>query len=195
MHRAAATRAGAIFGFNDDLDARQMLGQRAAAGPALLGAGPFQRQVGLLLLGSRLGDRLFEILQRQIELVGIEPLRATAELQALQLPDQVAQPVVLPRKPVALVGQPRPLGSRSAHAASTSARSAATSSGRVSCVVTAHYRTGATISDAQPRGKSKGRSLSLPPLAGRSAAHAPVANRAPRTTPPIAPPTAASPRR
>ena len=52
-------------------------------------------RIGLLLLGLGFGDRLFDILQREIELVGIELFRAPAELQALQLADQVAQPVIL----------------------------------------------------------------------------------------------------
>lgn len=38
---------------------------------------------------------MFEILQRQVELVGIELFRAFAESRALELADQVAQPIVL----------------------------------------------------------------------------------------------------
>jgi hypothetical protein len=38
---------------------------------------------------------VFEILQRQVELVGIELFRAFAESRALELADQVAQPIVL----------------------------------------------------------------------------------------------------
>ena len=44
---------------------------------------------------SALGDRLFEIFQSQVELVGIELFRAPAELHPLQLANQVAQSVVL----------------------------------------------------------------------------------------------------
>jgi len=62
-----------------------VLGQRAAAGPARLGASALQRRIDLLLLGLDLGDGLFDILQREIELVGVELFRAPAELQALQL--------------------------------------------------------------------------------------------------------------
>ena len=69
-----------------------------------------QRRIGLLLLGLGFGDRLFDILQREIELVGVELLRAPAELQALQLADQMAQPVILAGQLVALGGEPRLLG-------------------------------------------------------------------------------------
>ena len=104
LHRAAAAGAGGVLGLDDDLDPRQMLGQRAAAGPARLGAGALQRRIGLLLLGLGFGDGLFEILQREIELVGIELLRAPAELQPLQLADQVAKTVILGGKPGILGG-------------------------------------------------------------------------------------------
>ena len=51
------------------------------------------------MFGLGLGNGLFEILQPQSELVGIELLRAAAELQALKLADQVAQAIVLAGKP------------------------------------------------------------------------------------------------
>jgi hypothetical protein len=64
--------------------------------------GPAASRCPITCLGSRLlplglarGDRLFEILQRQVELVGIELFRAFAESHALELADQVAQPIVL----------------------------------------------------------------------------------------------------
>jgi hypothetical protein len=72
-----------------------VLGQRAAASPARLGAGALEGRIGLLLLGLGFGDRLFDILQHKIELIRVELFRAPAELQALQLADQVAQPVIL----------------------------------------------------------------------------------------------------
>jgi hypothetical protein len=61
MHRAAAARADGIFRFDDDLDPRQMLGQRAAPGVPLFRAGLAQRWIGLLLFGLALGNCLFEI--------------------------------------------------------------------------------------------------------------------------------------
>ena len=70
-----------------------MLGQRAAAGPARLGAGALEGRIGLLLLGLGFGDRLFDILQRESELVGIELLGAPAEPQPLQLADQMAKAI------------------------------------------------------------------------------------------------------
>ena len=110
MHRAAAARTGVLFRFDDDLDPRQVLGQRAAAGAPLFRAGLAQRRIGLLLFGLALGDRLFEIFQGQVELVGIELFRAPAELHPLQLAEQVTQPVVLPGELIALFDQPPLLG-------------------------------------------------------------------------------------
>ena len=43
-HGTAATGASGILGFDDDLDPRQMLGQRAANRTALLGAGALERR-------------------------------------------------------------------------------------------------------------------------------------------------------
>ena len=92
-----------------------------------------QRRIGLLLLGLGFGDRLFEILQREIELVGIELFRAPAELQPLQLADQVAQPVILAGSwshSAASCAFSARSASRSAQAVTSIARSAATSFGR-----------------------------------------------------------------
>src|SRR6185312_15437869 len=82
-----------------------MLGQRAAAASALLGAGALQRRIGLLLLGFGFGNRLFNVLQRKTELVGIEFLGAPAKLRALELADQMAQTVILAGKLVARGGE------------------------------------------------------------------------------------------
>jgi hypothetical protein len=113
MHRAAAARAGGVFRFDDDLDPRQVLRQRPAAGAPLLRTGLAPRRIGLLRFGLAGSDRLFEVFQAQIELVRIEPFRALAELHSLQLAKQVAQPVVLASKLIALFDQSpllRPLG-------------------------------------------------------------------------------------
>ena len=112
MHRPAAARAGGVLGFDDNLDPRQVLGQRAATSTPFFRAGVAQRGIGLLLFGLALGDRLFEIFQRQIELVWIELFRTPAKLHPLQLADQVAQPVVLPGELVALIRKARLLGLR-----------------------------------------------------------------------------------
>ena len=110
MHRAAAARAGGLFRFDDDLDPRQMLGQRAAPGAPLFRAGLAQRRIGLLLFGLALGNCLFEIFQSQVELVGIELFRTPAELHPLQLANQLAQSVVLTSQLIALFDEPRLLG-------------------------------------------------------------------------------------
>ena len=110
VHRAAAAWAGGIFRFDDDLDPRQVLGQRAAASAPLLRTGFAQGRIGLLLFGLGLGDCLFQIFQGQVELVWIELFRAPAELHSLQLAKQVAQSVVLPSELITLFGQPPLLG-------------------------------------------------------------------------------------
>ena len=110
MHRAAAARAGGVFRRDDDLDPRQVVGQAAAANAALVREGFAQRRIGLLLFGLARGNCLFEIFQRQVELVGIELFRAPAELHPLQLAKQVAQSVVLAGKLIALFDQPAILG-------------------------------------------------------------------------------------
>ena len=108
MHRAAAAWTGGIFRFDDDLDPRQMLGQRTAPGTPLFRARLAQRRIGLAR-----GNGLFEIFQSQVELVGIELFRTPAELHPLQLANQVAQSVVLTSELIALFDEPRllrPLG-------------------------------------------------------------------------------------
>jgi hypothetical protein len=52
-------------------------------------------RVALLLLGLGAGDGLLELLQGQSELTRIDRLGALAELHALQLTDDLPQPVVL----------------------------------------------------------------------------------------------------
>jgi hypothetical protein len=85
-------------------------GKRAAGRAALFRAGASQHGVGPLLFGLDLSDRLFEIFQRQVELVGIELFRAAAELQPLQLAKQVTQSIVLTGELVALLEHPSLLG-------------------------------------------------------------------------------------
>jgi hypothetical protein len=57
-----------------------------------------------------LAARLFEILQPQIELVGIELLGALAKLHPLKLADEVAEAIVLPGELVARSDEPHLLG-------------------------------------------------------------------------------------
>ena len=73
----------------------RVFGQSAAALPPFAAARPAQRLIRLLRFGVAFGHRLFEILERESELVGIELLRAPPELHPLQLADEVAQALVL----------------------------------------------------------------------------------------------------
>ena len=70
---------------DNDLNPRQVLRQCTAPGAPLFRAGLAQRRIGLLLFRFARGNRLFEIFQRQVELVGIELFRAPTELHPLQL--------------------------------------------------------------------------------------------------------------
>jgi len=110
MHRAAAARRSGIFRFDDNLNPRQVLGQRAPPSAPVFRAGLAQRRIRLLLVGLARGNGLFEIFQSQVELVGIEFFRTPAEVHALQLANQVAQSVVLTSELIAFFDQPRLLG-------------------------------------------------------------------------------------
>src|SRR5262249_16284463 len=66
--------------------------------------------VGVVGVGGGGGGGLFQIFERQAELLGIELFRASPELHPLQLTDQVAQSVVLPGQLIALLDEPRLLG-------------------------------------------------------------------------------------
>ena len=99
MHRRPAARAARVFWRDRLVDARQMLRQRAAVGLA-----PCARRVrGLLLLG-RLAprNRLLDVFQRQLELVGRKLRQPLAPgIEALRLAQQLAKPVVQGDQPVA----------------------------------------------------------------------------------------------
>ena len=95
LHDPAAACAGGRLGRDDDLNPRQVLRQRAAAGPARLGAGALEYRIGLLLSGFGFGNGLLDILQCEIKLVGVELFRAPAEPQPLQLADQMAKAIIL----------------------------------------------------------------------------------------------------
>jgi len=95
VHGAVAARARRLFRLDHHLDPRQVIRQGAAALPPLPAARLADRLIRLLLFGLALGNRLFEVLERESELVGIEPLGVPAELHPLQLPDEVAQALVL----------------------------------------------------------------------------------------------------
>ena len=102
MHRCAAARAIGIFRRNRHVDVRQMGRKRAAIGTALICALACDRRVLLVL--SRLvgGNGLLDVLDRQQQLIRIELFRAAAELRTLQLAQEVAQPINLRQRLVAL---------------------------------------------------------------------------------------------
>src|SRR6201981_2675696 len=110
MHCSAAAGAGSVVGLDDELDPREMIRQRATTGTPLLGASVPQRRINFLRFRFRTRDCLLEILQSQSELVGIKLLRAPAKLHALELADQMAQPIVLSGKLIVLVTQAGVLG-------------------------------------------------------------------------------------
>ena len=104
MHRATAARARGVLGRDHHLDARQMRRQRRARLGALPGPRRLERRIVLLVLGLELGDRLLEVLEGELQLVGIELFRAlpAPELGAPQLVQEVTQLVVLLDQAIAL---------------------------------------------------------------------------------------------
>ena len=90
MQSSAAARAALILDVDQDLDPWQVRrqGTKIASPRCPRGAAPCGGGV-LCRLGG--GYALLEILQAELQLAGIELLRAAAELAALQLPDQEPQ--------------------------------------------------------------------------------------------------------
>ncbi|CDZ64433.1 Hypothetical protein NGAL_HAMBI2566_60430 [Neorhizobium galegae bv. orientalis] len=68
--QAAAAITDQAFRFNDLLDTRKMGGQRAPIGGAWFGV-RFTRSAVGLVFGMDGGDGCFQVLQREIELIGI----------------------------------------------------------------------------------------------------------------------------
>ena len=95
VHRLLAARADCRFRLDHHLDPRQMRRQSTAAPSPHPATREAHLRVRLLRFGVAFGHRLFEVLQRQRQLVGVELLRAPAELHPLQLADEVAQALVL----------------------------------------------------------------------------------------------------
>jgi hypothetical protein len=119
VHRAATAGTGLVAGLDDDLFARQMLGQSAAVATTLPDARRFERRVGPFLIRLALGQGLLEVLEGQLELIGMgRPLRAPPEQGPLQLFDDRPQVLVLPASLAAV-----------ARSARSRALSVATSSG------------------------------------------------------------------
>ncbi len=101
-HLALAAGAGGALGQQHQLDARQVRRQAAAARPAA--SRVLLAQVGraLLRLGLGVGDRGLDLREGELQLIRGQLLRASAELHALQLAQQVPQPLVPRRQRVAL---------------------------------------------------------------------------------------------
>ena len=97
-HRRPAARAGRVLGLQCDFDPRQMRRQRAAVGAPLGHAIAAEFGVALLRLRLTGGDRLLEVLERELHLLVGQALRLGAELQALELEQQMPQPVILHRQ-------------------------------------------------------------------------------------------------
>ena len=97
-HRRPATRAVNVFGCDHHLDARQMRRQRAASNATCLPALPLERWRALLRLGLELCDRNLEVVDAELQLRLGQTLGSAAKLQALELEQQVTQPVVLLRQ-------------------------------------------------------------------------------------------------
>jgi hypothetical protein len=92
---AAAARAGLVLDVDDGLDPGQMRRQRSAVGSPpgrALGPGGRRRSFRPGLAG---GDLLLDILQAQVQLIGVQGLGAAAEAMALQFLDDLPQPLAL----------------------------------------------------------------------------------------------------
>lgn len=103
--RALAAGAGLGLGRQHHLDPRQVRGQSAAAGPAALGLALLQGRGGLARPGRVAGQRRLDLLEREQQLLLRQPLRLRPELPALQLQQQVLQPLILTRQRIALSNQ------------------------------------------------------------------------------------------
>ncbi len=114
-HDARAGLAGSVLRFQHHPDPWQVRRQRATVGAALRGARTPQVRIALLRLGLARYDRGLQILEAELQLLLRQPFRLPAELQALQLYQQVSQPVVLVRQRVALLGQYIAFGHRRQH--------------------------------------------------------------------------------
>jgi hypothetical protein len=110
MQRAGAAGAGRAHRLDHHLHLRQVIGQRRTAfAPATRPLG-LQRRVALLLLGLGLGGRALQILEAELELVGVERLGALAELQPSELGDDVVEPLGQRRQPRDLLLEVHSLG-------------------------------------------------------------------------------------
>jgi hypothetical protein len=108
--RTLAARAGGALRHEHPLDAGQVRRQPAAARPAPGGVRLAQFGRALLCLGLVAGQARLDLLERELQLVLGQALRAASELHALQLVQQVPQLLVPRGQRVALLGQRLALG-------------------------------------------------------------------------------------
>jgi hypothetical protein len=102
MHGRLAAGTIGVLWLDRHMNAWQMVGKRAAAGVALVGARLGGHWVLLVVFGFVGRDDLLDILERQKQLLGIELLRTPAKLRALQLAQEMPQAVILRQGLVAL---------------------------------------------------------------------------------------------
>ena len=112
VHGRTAARAVGVVRRDRHVEVRQMRGQRGAAAAPLLGALGGPRRVLLVRGGLAGGNRLLDVLEGQKQLLRIELLRAATELCALQLAQQMPQPIVLRQRLVARRDRRVALGAR-----------------------------------------------------------------------------------
>jgi hypothetical protein len=102
MHRRVATGAVGIFRRDRHIHAWQMGGKCATVGAALFGPRFGRHRILFVVVGLTPGNGLLSVLQRQLQLLRIELLRAAAELSTLQLAQKMPQAVILRQCLVAL---------------------------------------------------------------------------------------------
>jgi hypothetical protein len=107
---ARAARAGPIGDIDHDFDPRQMRRQRPAVDLASADRSALLLRRRALFLGLGGGKALLEILERERQLIGIEPLRPAPEAVALQRDDDRPQPIALAPNPSHLRGMLGALG-------------------------------------------------------------------------------------
>ncbi len=95
MELAPAAGAGPVGNVDDPLDARQVCGQRAAVRAASEGSIGALRRIGGLLVGEALRLHLLGLLETQEQLVDGQTLGPASEAMALQLLDDLAEPIDL----------------------------------------------------------------------------------------------------
>ena len=97
MQRVAAARAGVVLDVDHHLDARQMRRQRSAVHAALGGTARPLGRIGCFTLGLAACRDLLDLFEPEQQLIFGQRLGAPAEAMALQLLDDLAQPLVLAR--------------------------------------------------------------------------------------------------